>query len=208
VAASNWLQPQTRPTAAVPGIIKAVLGGLSAGLGFRRLGSDTMAEDSGDAIFRAVEAGDVDALRELVATLGTAAVRLDDDPEKLTALHWAAARGHMAAVEYLLSPAVGADPRAARKNNFTPLHAAAMQGHAAVCEVLLRAGAGVNLQTDPQGYAPLHSAAFAGHLEAIRVLLAHGADRTLKNYRGERPADTARRQGQDQAAELLEAHPA
>ena len=167
-----------------------------------------MAEDSGDAILRAVQAGDVDALRQLVATVGAAAVRLDDDPEELTALHWAAAWGQMAAVEYLLSPAVGADPRAARNNNFTPLHAAAMQGHAAVCEVLLQGGAGVNVQTDPQGYAPLHSAAFAGHLEAIHVLLAHGADRTLRNYRGERPADTARRQRQVQAAALLEANPA
>jgi ankyrin repeat protein len=164
-----------------------------------------MAENSGDAIRRAVTAGDVDALRHLVAMLGAAAVRLDDDPEELTALHWAAACGQMAAVDYLLSPAVDADPRAARKNNFTSLHSAAMQGHAAVCEVLLRAGAGVNVQTDPQGYAPLHSAAFAGHLEAIRVLLAHGADRTLRNYRGERPADTARRQGQGQAAALLDA---
>jgi cytohesin len=167
-----------------------------------------MAEDSKDAILRAVKTGDVDVLRQLVAMLGPAAVRLDDDPDELTALHWAAAWGQMAPVEYLLSPAVGADPRAARNNNFTPLHSAAMQGHAAVCEVLLRSGAGVNVQTDPQGYAPLHSAAFAGHLEAIRVLLAHGADRSLMNYRGERPADTARRQGQDQAASLLEADPA
>jgi ankyrin repeat protein len=78
-----------------------------------------------------------------------------------------------------------------------------MQGHAAVCEVLLAADAGVNVQTDPQGYAPLHSAAFAGHVEAMRVLLAHGADRALVNYRGERPADTARRTGQAEAVAVL-----
>ena len=72
-----------------------------------------------------------------------------------------------------------------------------------MCEVLLEAGAGVDVQTNPQGYSPLHSAAFAGHVEAIRVLLAHGADRTLTNYRGERPADTARRTGQGEATRLL-----
>jgi len=70
--------------------------------------------------------------------------------------------------------------------NFTSLHSTAMNGHADVCKTLLSAGAGVNVQTDPQGYAPLHSAAFASHIEAIRVLLSHGADRGLLNYRGER----------------------
>ena len=79
-----------------------------------------------------------------------------------------------------------------------------MQGYAAVCEVLIGAGAEVNVQTNPQGYAPLHSAAFAGHVEAIRVLLAHGADRGLANYRSELPADTARRTGQAEAVRVLE----
>ena len=164
-----------------------------------------MADRLVDAVQAAATAGDVSALRDLIATHGGPAVRLDGDPAALTALHWAAASGSVEAVRVLLAPPVGADPRAARNNHFTPLHAAAMRGHAAVCEVLLGAGAGVNVQTDPQGYAPLHSAAFAGHVEAIRVLLAHGADRTLVNYRDERPADTARRTGQAEAVRVLEA---
>jgi ankyrin repeat protein len=162
-----------------------------------------MASAAKDKILYAATTGDVAALSRFVADHGAAAVRLDDEPEELTALHLAAAAGQLEAVEYLLSPAVGSDARAARINNFTPLHSAAMKGHAAVCEALLRAGAGVNVQTDPQKYAPLHSAAFAGHLAAIRVLLAHGGDRALTNYRGERPADTAKRQGQSEAAQLL-----
>ena len=164
-----------------------------------------MAEDSKDMILQAATAGNVVALTRLVATEGAAAVRLDGYAEELTALHFAAAAGQLGAVEYLLSSAVGADPRAARINNFTPLHSAAMKGHAAVCEALLRAGAGVDVQTAPQGYAPLHSAAFAGHVEAIGVLLAHGADLTQVNYRNERPADTARRTGQAEAVRVLEA---
>jgi len=148
--------------------------------------------------------GDVAALTKLVIAHGGPAVRLDANPGELTALHWAAASGSVETVNLLLAPPVNADPRAARNNNFTPLHSAAMQGHAAVCEVLLKAGAEVNVQTKPQGYAPLHSAAFAGHIEAIQVLLAHGADHGLLNYRGERPADTARRTGQAEAVRVLE----
>src|SRR5690349_11580018 len=127
-----------------------------------------MADGLVEAVRNAATAGDVEALRQLIAAHGGSAVRLDGDPAELTALHWAAASGSAAAVFLLLAPPVGADPRAARNNNFTPLHAAAMRGHAAVCEVLLGAGAEVNVQADPQGYAPLHSAAFAGHVEAIR----------------------------------------
>jgi cytohesin len=167
-----------------------------------------MANGLPEAVRSAAIAGDVTALRQLVATHGGPAVRLDSDPNELTALHWAAASGNTDAVRFLLAPPVGADPRAARNNNFTPLHSAAMQGHAAVCLVLLDAGAQVNVQTEPQGYAPLHSAAFAGHVEAIRVLLAHGADCGLLNYRGERPADTARRTGQAAAVRVLESDPA
>jgi ankyrin repeat protein len=162
-----------------------------------------MADALAAAVKNAAVAGDVARLRQLAVTHGGAAIRLDSDPAELTALHWSAASGNVEAVHFLLAPPVGADPRAARINNFTPLHSAAMQGQAAVCEVLIGAGAEINVQTDPQGYAPLHSAAFAGHMEAIRVLLAHGADRGLINYRGERPADTARRQGQTAAAQLL-----
>ena len=157
-----------------------------------------------EVVKNAAVAGDVAALKQIVVTHGDTAVRLDADPAELTALHWGAASGNIDTVRFLLGPPIGADPRAARNNNFTPLHSAAMHGHAAVCEVLIAAGADVNVQTDPQGYAPLHSAAFAGHIEAIRMLLAHGADRTLMNYRNERPADTARRTGQAEAIQLLE----
>ncbi len=167
----------------------------------RRLVANGLAE----MVKNAASAGDVASLEQLVATHGGAAVRLDGDPAELTALHWAAASGNVEVVRNLLASPVGADPCAARNNNFTPLHSAAMQGHAAVCEILIGAGAKVNVQTVPQGYAPLHSAAFAGHIAAIRTLLAHGADRGLINYRGERPADTARRTGQLEAAAVLEA---
>src|SRR5688500_4011195 len=111
-----------------------------------------MPDELAEAVTKAAVAGDVAAIQQLAATHGGEAIRLDGDPAELTALHWAAASGSVEAVRFLLGPPVGADPRAARGNNFTPLHSAAMRGHAAVCEVLLAAGAQVNVQTDPQGY--------------------------------------------------------
>jgi ankyrin repeat protein len=162
-----------------------------------------MTTDIAEAVYSAATAGDITALEKLISSYGAAAVRADHDPGELTALHWAAAAGNLDAVRFLLAPPVSADATAPRINNFTPLHSAAMQGHAAVCKLLIDAGSPVNAQTAPQGYAPLHSAAFAGHIEAIEVLLKHGADVTLRNYRNERPADTALRTGQSEAARML-----
>jgi len=163
-----------------------------------------MVNEITDAVKHAASTGDLAALRQLLDTHGVAVVRGDDNPGELTTLHWAAATGNVETVRFLMDLPIGADPCAARGNNFTPLHAAAMHGHTEVCETLLAAGADVNAQTNPQGYAPLHSAAFAGHVETIRVLLDYGANRELLNYRGERPVDTARRTGQAEAVRMLE----
>jgi len=91
-----------------------------------------MAENLEDLVTKAATSGDVTTLTQLIATHGAPAVRMDGNPNELTALHWAAASGVLDAVNYLLSPAVQADPQAARSNNFTPLHSAAMRGHTAI----------------------------------------------------------------------------
>lgn len=155
-------------------------------------------------ILQVIKQGDLSQLEALVVEHGAEAIRADTNPEELTALHWAAGAGDLKIVRYLMSDAIQADPRATRINNFTPLHTAAMQGRAEVCQELLEAGVEVNIQTVPQGYAPLHSAAYGGHLEAIKVLLAYGANLELRNYRDERPIDTAQRQNQEEVVIFLQ----
>jgi ankyrin repeat protein len=156
-------------------------------------------------LHHALLTGDVETIDQLCRRQGPEFVRMDQDPDELTALHHAAAGGLEELAIYLLAPPVNANPRAAHVNQFTPLHAAAMHGHTSICKRLLALGADVNAQTDPQKYAPLHSAAFAGHLDTLRLLLRYRADRSLLNYRGETPAGTAMRTGQLAAVELLDA---
>ena len=162
------------------------------------------ATDVQDQVVAAAVTGDVNLMSRLVASGCVAAVRGDDGAD-LTALHLAANAGHVDLVRYLLSDEVKADPCALRGNRFTPLHAAAMSGRTTVCELLLGAGASVDAQTSPQGYAPLHSAAFAGHLDTVKALLRGGANRQVLNYRGETPEATARRSNQFDVANLLAA---
>ena len=70
-----------------------------------------MAGGLADDVKKAASAGNVVVLKQLVAAHGGSAVRLDGNPDDLTALHWAAASGVVEAVNYLLASPVLADAR-------------------------------------------------------------------------------------------------
>lgn len=145
--------------------------------------------------------GDLPGLRTFMAE--GVDILLQREPDELTSLQLAASEGHRDLVAWLLSPEVHADVRARRNNSFTALHAAAMKGHTDILKLLLDAGAEVDAQTQPQGYAALHSAAFGGHMEAVQLLLSAGASTEFKNYRDETADETARRQGHLEVANAI-----
>ncbi|HET6249513.1 MAG TPA: ankyrin repeat domain-containing protein [Tepidisphaeraceae bacterium] len=100
-----------------------------------------------------------------------------------TALHEAAAAGHVEIVRLLL--AHGADvacitPLLA----ITPLHVAAQNGHKDVVELLLANKADVNVR-DTLGDTPLHLA--VDHPEVVEFLIANKADVNAKNADGVTP---------------------
>jgi hypothetical protein len=158
----------------------------------------------GGLMREAITRGEVQSVKDLLNSVGTYLIRDDDQFDKLTSLHWAAASGSIEMVNFLLGEPVSANPNAVRGNNFTPLHAAAMEGHLAICERLLDVGADPNVQTEPQLYAPIHSAAWGGHVAVIRALVRQGARLDLRNYRNETPIETAKRNGMVEAVRELE----
>ena len=91
---------------------------------------------------------------------------------KRTHLMYAAARGDVARVRWLL--ARGAPTELADVRGGTACIWASLRGHVEVVRVLLAAGANVNA-ADAYGETALHSAS-NGHVEVVRVLLAAGAD--------------------------------
>ena len=64
----------------------------------------------------------------------------------MTALHWAASRGNLAATRMLVSAGARLDP-VTRNGNYTPLHLASQNGRAEAVKALLAAGANVNATT-------------------------------------------------------------
>jgi ankyrin repeat protein len=96
-----------------------------------------------------------------------------EDPDGLTPLMRAAARGDLAQVNTLL--AKGADPNATTAaQRVTALMCAAYFGHAPVIKALLGKGAKLELK-DAQGAAAVDWAALAGHTELEKMLTAPGA---------------------------------
>ena len=90
-----------------------------------------------------------------------------------SALHWAAAGGHLEAATWLLSLA-GTDVLDVNHGGSTALHSAAANDRAALVELLLEHGAAAANVKDANGDTPFGVAALREH-EAAARLLAHSA---------------------------------
>jgi len=90
----------------------------------------------------------------------------------LTLLHAAAAGGHTAIVDLLLTN--GLDVRSKTQEGYTALHYAAAGNHREVAELLLAKGADVN--AEPGKETPLQWAIRSQHKDMIEWLLARGAN--------------------------------
>jgi hypothetical protein len=119
--------------------------------------------------YRALEAGDADALRaELDAEPELASARGTDDDDLLGL---AAGAGHVALVALLLQR--GAAPGNANLHGRTALHAAATAGHREAIAALLDAGADPTAR-DLDGHTPADCADRAGHADAAQALRGRG----------------------------------
>jgi uncharacterized protein len=181
-----------------------------------------------ESLVIAIKAGDVEAVRELVAVRPELAASRDDNglPVVLVALF----HQQPAAAEALLSaePELGileaaatgradrmrellaADPEARHARTpegFTTLGLAAFLGGPEVVALLLEAGADPDDDADnPARVRPVHAAAAARDLESLRLLLAAGADPNPQQQGGFTPLHAAAHSDQVEMARLLLDH--
>ena len=92
----------------------------------------------------------------------------EPDVQRKTPLHYAAERGHMETVAYLIQQRADLEMR--NGTGQTPLMSAAHRGQSEVIDLLLLNSADPNAESD-HGFLPLHRAAAAGHEDTVRVLL-------------------------------------
>jgi ankyrin repeat protein len=145
-------------------------------------GYDTVDIDNSYALFRAIQAGQVDTVRRLVKPTEPM-----DGYHPPFPLHWAAALGQAEVVKQLLLMGLKKNDTVWAKMPDspygdmmgTPLHAAARANQVAVMKVLIRAGATLDADVGQQGLGtPLATAARYGRLEAAQVLVDAGANLT------------------------------
>ena len=137
------------------------------------VGTAAAATSPETALLDAARRGDVAVVRTLIAK----GADVDEaDGDGMTALHWAAARGHADVAALFI--AAEADVQAkTRIGRYTPLHLASRGGHVAVVAMILEAGGDVGAVTTTSGVTPLHLAAAAPAGEpVVAALLDHGAD--------------------------------
>eukprot|EP00898_Chlorokybus_atmophyticus_P001830 jgi/Chlat1/2648/Chrsp178S02488 len=101
-----------------------------------------------------------------------------------TALHIAADRGFVEAVQWLLAHT--ADVNAASADGNRPIHYAARRGHLTTAKLLLDAGGDADC-ANQLGATPLFGAVVVGDLELMEMLVAHGANVNSANNLGETP---------------------
>ena len=118
----------------------------------------------------AVRGDDLSLVRDLLAR----SIDVNQaEGDGVTALHWAAYRGHREAVDLLIEG--GANVDAANDFGVTPLALAAGNPDASIIRKLLEAGADPNLESDA-GVSPLMDASRTGNVEAVMALLERGAN--------------------------------
>lgn len=128
-----------------------------------------------------------------------------DNLSSRTALHFAAAGGHVKCVRLLLADAGGDRDgfvNKAASGGVTALHLAALHGHVDCVHLLIDEHASLAAQTLPTvaspmgsigaGSTPLHYAACGGEVRCCQILVSRGADRTAVNCNGWLPLDVAR----------------
>ncbi|CAI5481054.1 unnamed protein product [Closterium sp. Yama58-4] len=142
-----------------------------------------------EALMRAAEEGDSDALRDAIQGVS---VPLDSPGEDgNTALHLACLYGHTACVELLL--AAGAALEARDEDGAIPLHDACAGGFSHVVGMLLAAASDAEQRRrmigaqDSDGDTPLHNAARGEHPSVCRLLLDAGANPAAPNHAAQVP---------------------
>jgi len=156
--------------------------------------------DGWTALHATVDSNNTDVAKALV----DAGADVDQQNEEgLTPLHAAAMTGKTELVKSFI--ALGADVNIATNYGKTPLISSAAAGFVNTTEALLDSNASLG-KADISGSTALHWAALNNKGYIVELLLQAGADPLIRNKQRYTPADSARSQGHDELADIIEGY--
>ncbi|KAG6762460.1 hypothetical protein POTOM_032960 [Populus tomentosa] len=136
----------------------------------------TQFEATPEIVDALLEAARYDDLED-ITSLASSGVSLDSkDSLGRTALHMAAANGHLDIVEYLINQ--GVDLNASNEEKNTPLHWACLNGHIEVVKKLILAGASLGILNSHER-TPMDEAVTRGKLDVIDAINSAVAQQEL-----------------------------
>ncbi|XP_064939200.1 uncharacterized protein LOC135650192 isoform X2 [Musa acuminata AAA Group] len=122
---------------------------------------------------RTRQAARYDDLEDLVSILSVGISPNSRDSQGRTALHMAAANGHLEIVEYLIQNGADAsmkqDLNALNSEKNSPLHWACLNGHIEVVKLLIQGGASVSLLNSHER-TPMDEAVSRGKMDVINAI--------------------------------------
>lgn len=164
-----------------------------------------MDEDTLKLLVKLTQEGQLSSLEKQITSGGSAAAQTVSSKHYGrsgdTLLHYAARKGHLDIVEYLIKR-VGMDVDVYNNDYKRPLHEAASMSHQACVSYLLKEGAQVD-SLKKADWTPLMMACTRRNLDVIQELLCHGADPALKNKDGWNSFHIACREGDPQVVQHL-----
>ncbi|RZC83792.1 hypothetical protein C5167_046580 [Papaver somniferum] len=158
------------------------------------------------AILSAASSGELNRLKELLAKcddgrgLANTARNVKDD-DGAGVIHFAAAKGHLNVVEYLIEE-LGLDVNTKDEKGESPMLLATIGGNMNTVDYLLKKGADLKMANNV-GYSPLHWAAKKGYTEILTRLLSRGADVNVLSDNGTPLREAS---GQPEAVKILLDH--
>ncbi|XP_044053510.1 synphilin-1 [Siniperca chuatsi] len=162
-------------------------------------------EDANNLLHISASQGHADCLQHLTSLMGEDGLN-ERNNQQLTPAGLGVKNGHLECVRWMVSETEAIAELSCTREHPSLIHYAARYGQEKVLLWLLQfmQEQAISLdEVDQNGNTAVHVAAQYGHLTCIQTLVEYGSNVTVQNLQGERPSQSAERQGHTTCARYL-----
>ncbi|KAF4110429.1 hypothetical protein G5714_009681 [Onychostoma macrolepis] len=162
-------------------------------------------EDGNNLLHVAAAQGHAECLQHLTSLMGEDCLN-ERNTQQLTPAGLAVRNGHLECVRWMVSETEAIAELSCTREHPSLIHYAARHGQERVLLWLLQfmQEQAISLdEADQNGNTAVHVAAQFGHLSCVQTLVEYGSNVTVQNQQGERPSQSAERQGHSTCSRYL-----